>query len=52
MLLVLYPRNAVANVFPFIKTHSDKMLKAKFLFLQKVYSGKKAFCQEDTVYQV
>ena len=40
MVIVIPPRIAVASVVQFIKTHSAKMLKAKFPFLQKTYSKK------------
>ena len=40
MVMVVPPRIAVAKVVQFIKTQSAKLLKAKFPFLQKAYSGK------------
>ncbi len=40
MIIVIPPRIAVASVVQFIKTHSAKILKAKFPFLQKAYSRK------------
>ena len=38
MVIVIPPRFAVAQVVSFIKSQSAKLLKAKFTFLQKLYT--------------
>ena len=39
LVMVIPPRIAVADVVQYIKTHSAKILRAKFPFLKKVYNG-------------
>jgi len=40
MVVIIPPRIAVADAIQYIKTHSAKKLKAKFIFMQKAYTRK------------